>query len=140
MDIGDPAMVLVQSLRSEGIDTEVTRTSWSLRETNRSLVTEIDIDNKDGLLRPGMYATVSILLAEWADVLTLPLAATVQGTTETLCYTDESGLVQPKPIVLGLRSGNEVEVVSGPNGDESVVLAPAPSLQAGQRVEVIEKS
>jgi RND family efflux transporter MFP subunit len=138
VDAGDPAVVRVQSLRGRAIEAAVTRTSWSLHPSNRSIRTEIDIPNDHGLLRPGMYATVTIRLEERKDALALPITAILQDGSTSYCCSVESGRVQRTPIVLGLRSGNEVEVVSGLNGNETIVLAQADSLQPGQQVEVIE--
>jgi RND family efflux transporter MFP subunit len=105
---------------------------------NRSIRTEIDVPNEEGILRPGMYATITILLDERSEALALPITAIIQDGQNSYCFCVESGQVQRKPIVLGLRNGNEVEVISGLNGSESIVLAQADSLRQGQQVEVIE--
>ena len=134
----DKAVVRVQSLGGREFDAQVTRTSWSLDASNRSLRTELDIENEDGLFRPGMYATVDILLEQRDDVLTLPISAIVRDGREAYCYVVESGKIQRKPLILGLRSGSEVEVLEGLDAGETVVLARAESLQQGQSVELIE--
>ena len=133
----DSATVRVQSLGEKGIDGKVTRTSWSLDKANRSLRAEIDLPNKDGKLRPGMYAKVDILLDERNDVLTLPTTAIVRDGSATYCCTIDSGKIDRKKIELGLRSGADVEVRSGLDADQLVVLARADSLVQGQPVEVI---
>ncbi|MEX0729038.1 MAG: efflux RND transporter periplasmic adaptor subunit [Planctomycetaceae bacterium] len=138
VDKGDTVIVRVQSLRKQEIEAAVTRTSWSLDNANRSLRAEIDIANDEGLLRPGMFATVTILLDERSDSLTLPITAIVRDGQKTSCCCVESGKIERKPIVLGLRSGNEVEVVAGLTGDESIVLSPSDALQQGKPVEVID--
>jgi HlyD family secretion protein len=136
-DKPDPAVIHVQSLGEKGIDGKVTRTSWSLDRSNRSLRTEIDLPNKDGKLRPGMYAKVDILLDQRENVLTLPMTAIVREGGETFCCRIESGKIDRKKIELGLRSGADVEVRSGLDADQLVVLARADSLVQGQSVEVI---
>ncbi|MEX1230622.1 MAG: efflux RND transporter periplasmic adaptor subunit [Planctomycetaceae bacterium] len=138
VDKGDTAIVRVQSLRKQEIEAAVTRTSWSLDNANRSLRTEIDVLNDEELLRPGMFATVTILLDERSDVLTLPITAIFRDGPQTSCCCVESGKIERRPIVLGLRSGDEVEVVSGLTGDESIVITRADVLQQGQPVEIIE--
>ncbi len=133
----DSALVLVQSLGGREFKADVTRTSWSLDSANRSLRTEIDIDNKDGVLRPGMYATANILLEERKDVLTVPLTAIVRDGQKTFCCIVESDKIQRIPVKLGLKSGSDVEVLEGLTADQTVVLARADSLKDGQPVEVI---
>jgi RND family efflux transporter MFP subunit len=137
VDRGDTAHVTLQSLGGNEIPGKVTRTSWDLDPANRSLRVEIDLANEDLVLRPGMYATANILLAERADVLTLPATAVVRDGKDTLCCQVVSGRIQRTPIELGLRSGKEVEVLSGLGGNETVVLLRADTLQDGQPVEVL---
>jgi HlyD family secretion protein len=136
-DKPDSAVIHVQSLGEKGIDGKVTRTSWSLDKSNRSLRAEIDLPNKDGKLRPGMYAKVDILLDQRDNVLTLPLTAIVREGGETYCCSVQAGKIDRKKIALGLRSGPDVEVRSGVDADQLIVLARADSLMQGQSVEVI---
>jgi RND family efflux transporter MFP subunit len=136
-DKPDSAVVRVQSLGEKGIDGKVTRTSWSLDNSNRSLRAEIDLPNTDGKLRPGMYAKVDIRLEQHDNVLTLPTTAIVRDGGTTYCCCIESGKIDRKKVELGLRSGADVEVLSGLSADQLVVLARADSLVQGQAVEVI---
>jgi RND family efflux transporter MFP subunit len=140
VDLKDAAAIQLQSLPGVEIQGEVTRTSWDLDPANRSLRVEIDIPNSEGQLRPGMYATASILLAERKEVLTLPVTAMVRDGREAFCYRVESGRVYRTPIQLGLRVGNEVEIVSGLKGNETVVLLRADSLKEAQAVEVLKEA
>ena len=71
-----------------------------------------------------MYAKVDILLDQRNDVLTLPMTAIVRDGSGTYCCIVESGKIDRKKIELGLRSGGDVEVLSG--------LEPRPVGCAGQ--------
>jgi len=133
----DKAVVRVQSLGGKTIDGTVTRTSQWLDQANRSLRAEVDLLNSNSMLRPGMYAKVEILLDERTDVLTLPVTAIVREGSATYCCCVESGKIERRPIELGLRSGSEVEILTGIDADQVVVLARADSLKQGQSVEVI---
>jgi HlyD family secretion protein len=132
---GDAATVRVQALADREFEAVVTRSSWSLDPRNRSLRVEIDIDNPEGVLRPGMYATAHILLDERADALTLPVTAVLREGLETFCCCVESGKIAHRKIALGLRSGADVEILSGLDAGDTVVLARGESLQPGQAVE-----
>jgi RND family efflux transporter MFP subunit len=133
----DSAVVVVQSLGGQEFKAPVTRTSWSLDSANRSLRAEIDIDNPDGVLRPGMYATAAILLEQRDDALTVPVTAIVREGQSTFCCLVESGKIQRASVKLGIKSGSDVEVLEGLDADQTVVLARADSLKDGQPVEVI---
>jgi RND family efflux transporter MFP subunit len=134
---GDPVTIRIQALPGPAVEGRVTRTSWALDASNRSLRTEIDLPNPEGRLRPGMYATVQILLERREEVLTLPAAAIVREAGQTLCCTVESGRIRRQPVTTGLRAGADVEILSGLDGDETVVLVRADSLEEDRPVEVI---
>jgi HlyD family secretion protein len=133
---GDAAIVRVQSPSAREFPGTVTRTAWTLDVTTRTLHTEVDIPNPDGALRPGMYAQVTIDLAERKDAVTLPLASVVEQDAETWCFIVESGKVVRKPVRVGLKAGGEVEIESGLSGNELVVLGKGGQLKDGQPVEV----
>ncbi|MEX2316356.1 MAG: efflux RND transporter periplasmic adaptor subunit [Pirellulales bacterium] len=135
---GDQAVVRVQAIGKRDFAGAVTRDAWSLDAANRSLRAEIDLPNPDGVLRPGMYASVTILLAEAPDALVLPTTAILQTGGETYCMIVDAGVVKKCSIELGLRSGPEVAVKSGLAADEIVVVTRGESLAEGQPVEVIK--
>jgi RND family efflux transporter MFP subunit len=135
-DVHDQATVRIQSLPGKEFNTVVARTSWSLEAANRSLRAEVDIDNPSGYLRPGVYAMVTVLLEQRENVLTLPATAIVREGNMAYCCVVHSGRIARTPVELGLRSGDEIEVVSGLDERQSVVLTRADTLVDGQQVEV----
>ena len=135
---GDAVVLKVQSLSGREFSGKVSRTSWSYDEANHSLRTEIDIVNSDAALRSGMYASASILLEQREDVMTLPLAAIVREGNATFCCVVVAAKIERRPLQLGLRSGDDVEIVSGLGAGDKVVLARAAGLQVGQAVSIIE--
>jgi RND family efflux transporter MFP subunit len=137
VDPGDRAVVQVQALNGRAIDGSVTRTSWAVDASNRSLNTEIDLDNTDGTLRPGMYMTAQVVLQVRENALTLPVTALVTSDGQPCCFCVDSGRLLRTPLTLGLRSGDDVEVIAGLAGNETVVLTRAESLHDGQPVEVV---
>jgi RND family efflux transporter MFP subunit len=135
-DKGDAATIQAQALGPEEFPATLARTSWALDPANRSLRVEVDLDG-DGRLRPGMYATLKVLLAERKDVPTVPFAAVVWQGRETFCCRVEAGKVRRVPIKLGLRVGDRVEVATGLTAGQEIVLARADALTDGQAVEPV---
>lgn len=135
---GDAVILKVQALANREFNAKVSRTSWSLDEANHSLRTEIDIPNSDATLRSGMYASASILLEQRNEVLTLPLTAILRDDSAVYCCLVVSGKIERRVLELGLRSGDEVEVMAGLDATDKVVLTRAAGLQTGQEVVVIE--
>ena len=78
-----------------------------------------------------MYATAEIVLQQHDNVLTLPLTAVINADKQALCCCVEDGKIVRKPITLGLKTAQDVEVADGLKGDEVVVQTEVGSLQDG---------
>jgi HlyD family secretion protein len=137
VDLGDEVSVVVPSLRGRKYAGKVSRTAWSLDEGNRALVTIVDLPNEDGALRPGMYATAQVLLAAREKALTLPATAVTRVDGQAYCFVVREGQVVRTPIELGLKVGDDWEIVKGLEGNESVCLTKASSLADGQAIDVL---
>jgi HlyD family secretion protein len=135
VDLGDKVTIEVQSQRGAEFEGKVTRTSFSLDDASRSLETIIDIDNRDGRLRPGMYALAKITLDERKNALTLPAVAVVREGKQAFCYRLVNAKAAKTPIQLGIRVGDDFEVQSGIADGDEVILNKASSLKDSQAVE-----
>ncbi|MFM8578010.1 MAG: efflux RND transporter periplasmic adaptor subunit [Planctomycetaceae bacterium] len=118
------------------IHAAVTRTSWTLLESNHSLRAEIDVPNTDGLLRPGMYATVTIQLDRRPEGLVIPVGAVVREGTNVFCYVVRDGRIERLPIEVGARSGGDIEIRAGLPDDVPVVVKQPERFRDGQAVRV----
>jgi RND family efflux transporter MFP subunit len=138
VDVGDPAQIQAQSLRGTEIQGKVTRTGFALDISSRSLDTIIDLDNAEGRLKPGLYATAKITLQEQKDVLALPAAAVIRDGNNAFCYRLIDGKAAKTPIQLGIKVGDDFEVKAGITDADKVILNKASSLKDGQAVEELK--
>jgi len=136
VDLADPVTIDVQSLRGAAFQGTVTRTSFALDPKNRSLEVICDIDNVDGRLRPGMFASATLKLQEVKGALTLPSAAVFRQGKEAFCFRLIDGKATKTPIQVGIRVGDDFEITAGLSEDQTVILNKASSLKDGQPVEV----
>ena len=136
VDVGDPAEIRVQAADGPVIRAAVTRTSGALVESNHSLRVEIDVPNAEGRLRSGMYATVTIQLAERPEGIVIPATAVVRDGTATFCSVVRDGTVERRPVELGLRSGAFVEVRSGLDENNPIVTKQPELFRDGQAVRI----
>lgn len=135
VNIGDPAHIRLLALNNRTFDGKVTRTAWALEAATRTLLTEIDLQDPDDVLRPGLYAYVTVIAEQHDNALTLPTTAIVKDGGKSYCVTVADGLAKRNEIKLGLTEGKRTEVVSGLSEGEQVVEANAGSLTDGQAVE-----
>lgn len=138
-EAGDSVTILSPTLPGGKLEARVTRTGLQLDPQSRTLSVEVDLINSDLKLLPGSFVTTKILLEQRDNVLVLPIAAIVKSSDGTRCCVVENGKIQFRAIEIGMRAGDEIEIVSGLEGTENVVLLRAAALQAGQPVEVIAK-
>jgi RND family efflux transporter MFP subunit len=117
---------------------KLTRTAQSIDLASRTLLTEIDVDNRTGELLPGSYAQVHLKLSTAASTFKLPVNALIFDANGLRIATVKNGHVEMGTITLGRDYGTSVEVVAGLNGDEQVIVNPSDSLQAGDAVQVSE--
>jgi HlyD family secretion protein len=138
VDDQDEAVIRVPAMKGLEFHGKVTRISWSLDMTARTLRAEVDVPNQDGKLRPGMYAYASIVLAEHKDALVVPASAVGTDKGQSFCLVVEDGKIVRKPVTMGLKSGTELEVVKGLSGtDQKIVRANLAAYSAGQPVEAV---
>jgi RND family efflux transporter MFP subunit len=114
----------------------VTRTANALDPNTRTLLTQIDVPNPDGALRPGMYLRVSLVAARVAPSVLIASAALVtrnDGPEVALLAGNKA--VHYRKVQLGRDFGAEVEVIGGLEGGETVIVHPGDGLAEGQAVE-----
>jgi len=137
---GDRVQIRLQALAGRTFEGKITRTAWTLDARNRTLRTEIDVPNPGGLLRPGLYASATVVVEEHPDALSVPSSALVRQDDQTFCLAVVNGHVQRKSVQVGLDDGTRAEILSGLDGNESIVKAYASSLVNGQTVTPFESA
>ncbi|MBV9574451.1 MAG: efflux RND transporter periplasmic adaptor subunit, partial [Acidobacteriales bacterium] len=115
----------------------VVRTANAIDPATRTLHTEIDVPNPDGKLLPGSYAQVHFALNVQAPRLVLAVNALLfraEGPRAAVVGSDEK--IHLKPVVIGRDYGTEVEILSGIDVNDSIVLNPSDALEEGEHVRV----
>jgi RND family efflux transporter MFP subunit len=123
------------------IEAMVTRVARRLDPSTRTMVAEIDLDNHDKLLLPGMFGRATITARIQADALVLPASAVRMSSVGEphVLVLDAENRVSRVPVVIGADDGREIEIVEGLTGDERVVDAVVGTIEPGQQVEVISR-
>jgi RND family efflux transporter MFP subunit len=123
--------------KGEPIETGISRTSWSLNETSRTLQVEVDIANADGQWRPGSYVQASLVAAEIPDAICIPKTAMFLQNKQAYCYViGADGALEKRPIEVGASSVDELHVRKGLTGGENLIGRNVGSFREGQLVEL----
>ena len=105
----------------------------ALRESARDLAIEAEVDNKDGRLKPGMFAEGRLALAEERSLTVPANALRVDGTTPKV-FVVRDGTVEERIVEVGEKKGDIVEIRQGVALGEAVVLAPGAEAADGMKV------
>jgi multidrug efflux pump subunit AcrA (membrane-fusion protein) len=143
---GSEAQVRSDALLGHECTGYVERTSGALDPASRTLRTEIDLENREGKLLPGMYVDVTIV-AESPDVWSLPESAVVSEEDQSFCYRVENGRAVRTPLRVGMRGEGALAVVQWKEpgragrwqdftGQEEVVKGDVTGLKDGDIVQV----
>ncbi|MBD2234768.1 efflux RND transporter periplasmic adaptor subunit [Phormidium tenue] len=96
------------------------------------------LDRPSGVLIPGSSVSVEVILAQRENALALPTNAIQQADGETFVWVvDANSRAQKRPVTTGLDTLEAVEIVSGLQDTDTVILTPPPdqSLEPGMTVE-----
>ncbi len=117
---------------------KLVRNANSINVASRTLLAEVDVDNRDGELLPGSYAQVHLKRAGAATTLMVPVSALIFQTAGLRLATIAGGdRIHMAEVIPGRDYGNEVEVVAGITPGQQVVDNPPDSLVENQQVRVV---
>ena len=115
-----------------------------INPNNRNFSIEVAVPNSDNLLRPNQVAVLKIEDYKKANAILVPESIVTENAVgEKIIYTVDTSGKEPKAIkktiVVGLTSGANIEVKSGLNKGEQIIIEGARSVQNGDVVEIIKK-
>jgi membrane fusion protein (multidrug efflux system) len=135
---GQPVKVSPEALPGKTFDATVSRTAGAIDEATRTMLIEADLPNKEGTLRPGMYATVKVGVDHHDGVLTVPVEALAMEKTNAFVFKIVEGKAKKTAVTLGFNDGAKAEVLTGVAEGEPVILAGKATFTDGQAVQVAE--
>ena len=113
------------------------RTADSIDPATRTLLAEVDVDNRAGELLPGAYAQVHLRVPAGTPALILPVSALIfRSDGLQVGIVENSNRATLKNVVLGHDLGSEVEVVSGLAAEDLVITNPPDSLVSGETLRI----
>jgi RND family efflux transporter MFP subunit len=137
--VGAKTVVTLQEFPGQKFFGTVARTAQSIDPATRTLLTEVDVPNKDGRLLPGSLGQVHFAVGTNVNKVTIPVNAMLfraQGAQVAVVGPDSR--VQLRPINIGRDYGATLEVLGGVTPSDQVVINPSDSLEDGQQVSVAQ--
>jgi RND family efflux transporter MFP subunit len=138
MKVGMTADLVLTEFPDRKFQGKLVRTADAINVTTRTLLIEVDVDNPSGTLLTGSYAEVHLQVPTPSSTFTLPV--------NTLLFRSEGlriGVVKDEkvsiiPVTPGHDFGNDIEIVSGLQPEDQVIINPPDSLVSGEEVQIVQ--
>ncbi len=135
--VGGQTTVTLQEFPGQKFLGKIARTAESIDPNTRTLLTEVDVSNKDGRLLPGSFGEVHFAVGSNVNKVTVPVNAMLfRAEGPRLAVVDGNHKIQLRPINIGRDYGTSLEILGGVSTEDSIVINPPDSLQEGQEVNV----
>jgi RND family efflux transporter MFP subunit len=137
---GQEASLTVRERPGRTFKGKVARTANALNAASRTLLVEVQVDNHDGALLPGMFSEVKFALPRTRIATVIPadaLIANAQGTR--VVVVDGDGKLHFRNVEVGRDLGTQIEIAAGLDANVPVVINPGETLTEGQSVEIAKK-
>ncbi len=132
---GEPADIRVKATE-ERLSGKVIRSTDSLDRSTRTMQVEVDVPNGDYKLTPGMYADVSLRIQNDPNALTLPLQAISRSADKTtVLLVNSQNHVEEREIHTGIEGSNRIQILSGLNEGDRVIVGNLGAYRPGQHVD-----
>ena len=131
---GDQATVTVPELPDRVFNGKVARNARALAAGTRTLLTEVDVDNKDGTLTAGLYGIVHLQVRRPNPVVVIPSQAVIFNKDGLSAAVVSDGKVELHKLDLESDNGDDVEVRTGLRSGDRVIVSPPANVTDGMRV------
>jgi RND family efflux transporter MFP subunit len=137
MHVGNTATLTFAERPNRSYEAKLVRTSNAIDPASRTLLVELDIDNRNGELLPGSFAQVHFKVPAETNSLIIPVSALIFRQAGLQVAVVEGNHAHIVPVTLGSDDGRNVQVTSGLTADMRVIQSPPDSLIEGEEVRVV---
>ncbi|MGM0493833.1 MAG: efflux RND transporter periplasmic adaptor subunit [Armatimonadota bacterium] len=137
VSVGDVALVQVDGIDGRDFRGTITSLEPQAVAESRNYVARIEVSNPGGVVKPGMFARVSVLLGSREDVVVVTRDALVERDHVREVYVVVDGVVEVREVEVGVIEGNLTEITDGVREGETIIVSGQDALADGQRVEPV---
>jgi RND family efflux transporter MFP subunit len=134
MKDGDEAEVTVPELPGRVFQGRLARNASALQPDTRTVLAEVDVENKDGALAPGVYTIVHLREPRQYPVISVPSQAIIVDKDGPQATVYDNGVVHVRRLDVAADNGATVEVRGGLKVGEQLILNPPIGATDGMRV------
>jgi membrane fusion protein (multidrug efflux system) len=131
---GQKAELTLDALPGQPRAAEILRVSPRVDSETGTVKLSLGVGNSDGQLRPGMFARVRIVYDVHDEALLVPASAVLAEDAQPAVFVLENGIARRREVTTGLASGEKIEVTSGLQGTEQVIVVGQEAVRDGTPV------
>lgn len=137
--VGGETYVTLQEFPGQKFKARIARTAEAIDPNTRTLLTEVDVPNKDGRLLPGSFGEVHFAVGSDVGKVTVPVNAMLfRSQGAQLAVVGPDNRIQLRAMNIGKDYGTSLEILGGVTTSDRVVINPPDSLEQGQQVNVAQ--
>jgi RND family efflux transporter MFP subunit len=133
--LGDPVTVQVDSLGGKVFNGKIARFTNQVNDETRTMTTEMELDNPNLEIVPGMYAVVQFKFDQHANALTIPTEAISNPRNPVVDIVNADNQIEERTVKLGVEMPNQYEVTTGLKEGELVLIGNNAQAHPGEKVE-----
>ncbi len=137
---GQEAILKIDAFPDKSFSGKVERKSPVIDSRSGTAQATIAVKNPEGILRPGMFVRVQIVVAVHPNALTVPREAILMQGEKKTVFTVQGGTAREVTVQTGFQEGDRVEILDGLADGDRVVVRGHLGLQTGTKVRVIEET
>ena len=138
VDVGQKVRIMNYTIPDDTLTGYIAQLSPSIDPQSRSFKAIVKIDNKELLLRPGMFAKGEIIVASKDSIIVIPKNIILSKQRGNTVFVIDKGLAQERIITFGLENPEYVEVVTGLELKENMVTKGFETLRNKSKVKVVK--
>lgn len=136
--IGDPVLTYVDAYPDRTFMGGIHRIATSADPSTLTFITEVEIPNADGALRPGMMAKSILVRAEYPAAIAIPLFAVIKEGDSHHVFLENGGTAERRDVRVGFFEGEYIHVLEGLAAGDRLIVVGQRQLESGEPVEVRE--
>lgn len=134
---GNTVKVTVPSVSEDSFRGEIENISPTSDPRTQLYPIKISLDNPSGLIKPGMFARVELVIEEKTDVMAINSEAVILKNEKTIVYVVEGDKAVAKEVVTGLDTGVDIEIMKGLKLNDKVIIKGQTLVDEGQNVKIV---
>lgn len=134
-----PVVITIKGLAGKQFTSKVTRISYALDQITRTMLAEIEMENPDATLRPGMYATVRFTIPSKNQGVVVPVEALVKEGNNFVVFRVVNRKAVKTAVTLGNKNDKQAEILTGLSAGQLIVVPGKEPLSDGASISLSVK-